>query len=676
MIGVKDFIKNVRLPFLLFLIIPITISIVHSLFTILCSFVDGFLFYLVLTVPSILIGSSLALIVRCYIKKFRKLFFLVLFILIISFTFFEFYFNPQIYFYNPIFGFYPGTIYDEALSVSLKLVGYRILNIVYFGGILLLLISLIKKGQKLSKQIFAFSIIIIAIIFYSLSSLFGYSTTFDELNKRLGKTAETPHFVIHYSAEIDTSLVKTIIMYHEYFYTELSNYFKYSLDNKISSYLFTDDEQKLKLFGTANADVAKPWQNTTYITYSDYRNTLRHELGHVFSARFGQGIFKIADNMNMAATEGIAVAADPFYGENTVDYMAALAYQNGFKINVNELFNGLNFFGQTSSLSYIYAGAFSKFLIKNFGIEKFEKYYSNLNLEKTYGNSSKKITKTFYNYLENIKIISREDQAKYYFGRKAIAHKVCSRFVADRLELGWESLNKKNYSKAETLFREILNTTENYSAAVGLSDCYNKLNNVNGAIALLKRYIKFYKSTAYYYNLEFKLADLLAENNLNVKADSIYNRIVKQNPNRTFYYLANLRLTLIKNDSLLFNYLKGSDTEKYLILKKVNEKSTNYYAIPALINLAGSVDKEYQLFLKQFSGKIVVDDYESSFAMYRLSNFMMQNFDFYRARKMAAFSLRYKSDKNFYEILNDNYNAVNWIYKNSALLNNIIYYNN
>jgi hypothetical protein len=71
--------------------------------------------------------------------------------------------------------------------------------------------------------------------------------------------------------------------------------------------------------------------------------------------------------------EGIAMAADPQYGENNIDFMAALAYNNGYKADLNRIYSHYNFFSQNSSLSYIYAGSFTKYLIDTYGIEKFKK---------------------------------------------------------------------------------------------------------------------------------------------------------------------------------------------------------------------------------------------------------------------------------------------------------------
>ena len=121
--------KYFRVIIIWFLLIPGFISITHSIFSFSCSFIDGVAFYAVITAPSVVVGIALGFISSYIGKRFQGIIFILILLLIISIPLLEFYLNPQIYFYNPIFGYFPGTIYDEGLSVSLKLLLYRLANL-------------------------------------------------------------------------------------------------------------------------------------------------------------------------------------------------------------------------------------------------------------------------------------------------------------------------------------------------------------------------------------------------------------------------------------------------------------------------------------------------------------------------------------------------------------------
>ena len=659
-------INKILLNFLLFFILPASISIVNSIFTISCSFCDGVQFYFVITFPSLIIGSALGLFSFIISKKLNKTIFVIIYILILLIPLAEFYYNPQVYFYNPIFGYYPGTIFDEGLSVSLKLLGYRIFNLVYFGSIALIGIKYIKTQKRSLKRLFLLFSIIIPFIFYYFSPQLGYTTTFNKLDKTLSRKAITPHFIIHYPPSINKKLADTIILLHEYFYQELKSYFKYDLNKKINSYLFLNDTQKKILFGSANADVAKPWQYSDYVTYNDYNSILKHELAHCYSAKFGTGLFKVADNINPSLIEGIAVAADPFYGENSIDYMAALAYKNGYKVNLKNLYRGFNFFGQTSSLSYIYAGSFTRFLINNYGIKRFKELYVSNDFLKSYGNSLDYLQDKFFHYLDSLKIEKGVHKANFYFGRKSIIYKVCPRYVADRLQKAWSKFNNENYSGARREFREILKTTDNYSAILGLASSEVKLGNIKQGTLLLKENLLRFKNSAYYYNMEFKLADLEAGESNYTSADSLYKNLVLQNPNRSLFNLANLRISLSRKDSLLKYYVNGNDFDKYDLIQTLNIQQVNYYSLPVAVNLSKYFNEDYKIFSKNFIKNFTVKNYSSSYAMLKLSNYMMEHSDYTKAEKFASLALSYDANWNFNIILKSNYKKINWLKNNSA----------
>ncbi len=103
------------------LFIPFAITVVNSIVVGFCSFTDGLLFYLVITFPSVVIGSALGAAIFVLLKKFRIISFIILYLFILFIPVLEIYFNPQVYLYNPLFAYFPGTIYDEGLSVDLKL---------------------------------------------------------------------------------------------------------------------------------------------------------------------------------------------------------------------------------------------------------------------------------------------------------------------------------------------------------------------------------------------------------------------------------------------------------------------------------------------------------------------------------------------------------------------------
>jgi hypothetical protein len=671
----RNFIPELFKSLILLLIIPFSVSVINSAITGFCSFTDGILFYIVITCPSIIIGISLGLISVLITNRFRVVLLFMFCFGILMIIAYEIYFNPQVYVFNPLIGFFPGTIYDEGISVSGKLILYRFLNLLFFVWIISAILRL-KRDKKKRLILFVVKVLFILAAFFFLSPYLGFSTTFNSLTNTLSKSVITEHFVLHFDKRIDTQKIRMLTLNHEYYYQELEKYFEENLDDKTHSFIFYDNDQKKKLFGSRNADVAKPWLNQIYISMGNWEHTLKHELAHCFSAKFGTGFLKLASGLNPLLIEGIAEAAGGNYDDNSLHFMAALAYNSGYDVDMKNLLSKFGFFSNVSSISYIYAGSFTQYLIDNYGISKFKAYYLNGEFPKSYRLNLNKTLEEYYSFLTKTDHSYTEHQAHYYYGRRSLFHKICPRAISEQLNDGWEQLSGYDFAGAQLSFASILNKTDNYSALMGLIHAYEKQDSLFEAINLLKAKIEFYESTSYYYNLELTLADLFAKSNNFKSADSLYKVLIKQQPNRKLNYIANTRRELIKKD-FIKKYLNGSNYDKYYILQKLKGKSTKYWSIPVMIYLSKLLDEGYSVFLEKLDKNFRVSNYSRSYAAFTISKNMLANNDFVNANKMAGLSLRYKSDNNFNIILQEQSNKTRWFLNNGdSLLNKIIILNN
>jgi tetratricopeptide (TPR) repeat protein len=651
------------IPFIL--LIPAVISVANSLITTTCSLGDGFLFYLVITVPSILIGASLGSFSFYFMPRFPRLLFFSLLLLTAFIPFAEFYFNPQTYFYNPLIGLFPGTIYDEGLSVTVKLVIYRLINTGFYAALFYLSILGLRNPIRFNKYSFTFFFSFVVIVFIYLSPNLGFSTTKGRIVSTLKGKCYTEHFEIIYDTSIDSLYLQNVIVHHEYYYSELKKYFNSVPPKMITSFVFRDNKQKGELFGSANADVAKPWLYQVFTTANSFNISLKHEIAHIFSAEFGSGPFKITGHYNPALIEGIAEAASPFYGTWYIDQLASVAWNNNYKVDIVKLFSGFSFFSQNSSLSYVYAGSFSNFLIKRYGMDKYCRWYRGKSFDEVYSSSLKDVSEIYYVYLKDLGYNDRLNTAQYFFGRQTIFSKFCPRYIADRLEKGWSFYYKKNYSEAEKIFSQLNSITRNYSALYGLVNCKIKLKKNEEALTLLKKELPGFRNSSYYYGLELLLGDVLVRNRFFAEAKGRYFLLNSLDPDFHVDYLSKLRLNLAVSDLLIYNYITGEDSIKYLILKKYNSDEYDYASIPVMIDLAVSLDIPYKDVLNVFDKTITVNDIFSSYASYYLSEYMMEHLDYKKSRNFATLALRYNSGDGMNIFLRSHFLKSEWMYYNS-----------
>lgn len=661
--GLRVFLRKVFTPYLLFLILPLLLSVCAAFFVRNCSLFQGFLFYLVLTVPAVVIGSAVA-ISSCYLSpKFPRTLFILIYVIILLIPLLYIYLYPQIYFYNPVIGYYPGTIYDEGLSVGIRLTLYRLLNIIYFGSLGLSAFVLInRKGKRevIKRIVFSVSFILIAIIFILSGDSLGFTTTLSKMKAELSGHLNTEHFELVFDPRIQKKFIENIALHNEYYYEQVTNALRVSKTERITTFLFLNSDQKKELLGSANADVAKPWLNQLYISYENYEQTLKHEITHCISGQFGTTPFKVSYHFNPSLLEGIAVALEDDNDGHTAHYMAALAFHNNFRFPVQSLFSGFNFFGQISCLSYVYAGSFVKFLIEKYGIEKFKRIYKGAEYKDVYGKSIDELSDQYAAFIETVDAGNQADAANYYFGRKPIFRKICARYLAEKVDEGWQLYNSGSYTSSRDLFREILDKSDSYQALLGYVNSLRKLNENAAALSVIEKYINNFHGTSYFYNLELLRADLLVVNRKIRQAENLYAALIRQNASREYYNLASIRSKMSADSLRMENYLRGSDFDKYNILMELNSDSVNYASVPVMIGLSEKFSENYDSFMKNWKDRFRVYDFTSGYAAYRMAQYSVRNLEFQDARKFIIMALDFKNNIEFSEVLTAELKKINW----------------
>ncbi len=267
-------------------------------------------------------------------------------------------------------------------------------------------------------------------------------------------------------------------------------------------------------------------------------------------------------------------------------------------------------------------------------------------------------------FLDTLTLNATKERANYYFGRKPLISKVCPRYISSSLVKAWDYYSSKNYVNAKSLFEDILIQTESYSAVIGLSKIYEDGDSLSKAIDVLQSSMNSFPGTSYEYNLKFRLSELFVKGNELEKAKNIYNFLLSAKPNRRLELLSSTRLSLLKNGTLK-NYVNGSDYDRYEILKKLNSKKYYYASIPLMIDLNESLKEDYHVFLSNFENNLEVKDEISSYAALKLSEYLLQNFDYVKARKMAGLALRYKSNFNLLKLTEENSKKTEWFLKNA-----------
>ncbi|OGV06431.1 MAG: hypothetical protein A2499_00620 [Stygiobacter sp. RIFOXYC12_FULL_38_8] len=617
-------------------LIPLIVGSFSSLFNSRCPIKDGLAFYIAIALPSYALGIIIGFLSSLVSKKYNRLIFVSVAVLLLLTSLLELYFYPQVYFYNPVFGFFPGTIYDEDVAVNMKLIWFQLFNLILYGLGLLLLRK--KIYLKMKKVVIVFGLLLLITLSFVLKPLLGFATTDSRLHDELQTKISTDHFEIFLGDSAKNSEYEFIGLLHEYYYEQVTNRLDVTETPKIVSYIFNDKHQKRELFGAGNADVSKPWMDRIFLNYTNYQQTLKHEIAHTVAAKFGVTPFKVAGNLNVAMIEGLAMWIENDFDNYPVQYAAKLAYNNGYKVQLENLFNSGKFFTSYSSLAYIYSGAFLEFLAESYGAKKVIQLYGDLDFENVMGENLNSLSKQFEVQLADSAFKNRSHQAQLYFGGQTIFKKFCPRMASNDMKEAKDDYVKKDFAIAAEKYLSIYEYSSSANSLIGYSSSLIKQKKYKTSCSVLEKEIKNFRSSQFLYNLELQLADSYMLSGDSLNAQKYYSLVEEQKPHQNYSNRVKLIKLIWKTNgsSGVKSFLSENETVRANRLFNTYYSSKAIFVIPYLLGLdSAKVDLVITDLKKNFT---TMDDETRKIAL-DVSQFLLLKKDYSGAKHFAVMAI-------------------------------------
>ena len=642
-------------------LLPLLLGFLSTVLFSVCPFNHGMLFYLVVSIPAFCFGTVFGLLSFYFWKKYPVILFIIFVLFIGAITVLEFYLLPIVYFYNIIIGYFPGTIYDEFVSVTHKLISYRLFNVV-FVSVIVLFTSIYSSSRK-NKITLAIILILLQVLFMYSKPYLGFTTNRAVLEERLHTKIVTEHFEIYTSKKIGEDEKKYLAFLHEYYYDSILREVKFKMRDLIRSYIYKNEFEKEILFGSRNANVAKPWLRETYISFETLENSLRHELAHILLSEFGNPIFGVTLDLNPAIIEGYAMAFDETNDFTDIHQLSFLAKTSGYEEKLSELFRGYNFFGTYSGISYIKAGSFIKYLVEKYGAEKVIAAYRSGDIDRKLKTSFAELEKEYNSFLDSSKFESNKSKAQLYFGGNTIFKKYCVRSAASDIQHGWKLFNKKEYSEAFLIFNRVYKYSGSANSLQGMLLSLWEMNDYQKAQNILEKELPNFEKHQSYFRLKLLYADLLIMNDNHDKAVVIYNELDSANVHFRFNLAAQRRMALFNfSNNKLKDYLAMNEKEKAEYLSKVIINNPN--PIQILESIENSNDKRQFVDYYKLLSKLEVNDIIAAFTLLKASEYYLKKGEYKTAQILAIKSLEL-DEKNSEQMFLDNLKKVNWFQNNS-----------
>jgi hypothetical protein len=436
------------------LIAPLALSLMNMLRVLNCNLPAGLGFFALLPVGTVLYAAPAGVLAGLTFPRRGRLAALSLPVLSVAWGLWRLYADPPVFAFDPFAGYFPGPIYDEALRPPLRLLLFRMVNLVWITTAVALASAAGGRGAdprrwRRRPLIIAAPLLLASIVLFQARGAIGWHVRRPDLERALDGERTTPHFVLRYDAHQGYSAIELALALEdlEFRYDQLRRILGVEPKLPITVYEFPSAELKKSLVGAGNTLYAKPWTREIFVQSERFPSTrLRHEMAHVFAGAFGDRLFGVSlawrwrgpfpvPVLASGLVEGIAEAAD--YGGSdelsTVHQQAAAMIADG-RAPPLEAVVGAGFSTLSGARAYTVAGSFCHFLLATRGPERLRQLYRSAgNFLDVYRTPLSNLEREWREFVARQPLSARDRaQASEQFRRPAIFRKVCARELAAR----------------------------------------------------------------------------------------------------------------------------------------------------------------------------------------------------------------------------------------------------
>lgn len=426
----KDFYTSLRIAGHLFWVgFPL---LVNALITG-CFSMYGLGFWLLFPLPSVFFGYAIGRVIREFNIPYPKsitvgiLLFVGVGILLIELCTY-----PQVYFFNHVWGGWPGPIYDEVVRLNGATAFFRILTILW--ATLLWHIPEVST-DRYAKWIVGFSAMAMLIGYTQLTE-FGINSPRSHLQNVLGGHLSTEHFELYYERSLYTDYeIELLAKEHEFYVDQITKQLELpdrdSTDN-IESYLYGHPWQKKQLVGAKFTSYVPVWleQDQLHIAKEQINSSLKHELVHVLSKQFGNWFNA---SWSIGLIEGVAVAIDGGSSStSTIDQIVVSEKPYPTAEELQKAFSFWGFYSGRSGVNYTTSGSFVRFLMQHYPIELLKKAYRSGDVAEAYQLDWQTLTEQWHTVLDTVETDTLDHQvARRILGMPSLFEKDCPHVVSD-----------------------------------------------------------------------------------------------------------------------------------------------------------------------------------------------------------------------------------------------------
>lgn len=468
-----------------------------------CDPVQGLVFWLLIPAVSIVVGQGLAWGAGAVAVRRLPRLVLALGLVLADVCWFAWRlaWEPSIMGHTLLLGWFPGSLYDEAIQVTPALLWYRLLCVLFVGAVVLGVELAWRRRVGRALAPWAWGVAAVLVVFggaWLSRGAMGLHLDKARVIEELGGTVETEHFFIHYDPRrIDAEHLPQLVEDHEFRYAELQTFTGEDpvtwKGRKLTSFVYPDRDTQYRLMGSRRTLVARPWTHEMHVRWDRLgESVLAHELAHLFSAPFGAGPGRLATRggpvlVDLGMVEGFATAADWAPSSLTAHESVSAMRKLDIAPDLRAIFRPDGFWSQPSGKAYTMMGSFVRWLIETEGIESYKQVYGGDDWDAVYGRSATSLVGEWEAWIDEIAVSDEAlELARFRYSRGSIFQKACARSIAELSRKADNAEARRDYAAARTLRDEILSHQPGKpDHALSLARLHDRQGDTASALAVL-----------------------------------------------------------------------------------------------------------------------------------------------------------------------------------------------
>jgi hypothetical protein len=330
------------------------------------------------------------------------------------------YATPAVFSYGHFFGYFPGSLYDELITLPPQLVLLRCSSALAIGALCFVLLAHRDAALgtlRLRPRPSAFALSASAVVFLGCvlavqlqREELGLATSREHIAKTLGGRHTSARCELYVPAEMRGEDRKRLAEDCDFRVREMERFFGVAQRERITVLAFRSAAEKKYLMGAASTNIAKPWRGEIYIEAWEWPHSiLAHELAHIVAGNVGIGPMRVTGMLggllpDLALVEGVAVAAawtsSAPAGLSPHQWTAAML-DAGLAPRLADVL-GTGFLGQQKRLAYTYVGSLVRFISDSYGDKAVRALYMTGDVAGAVGASTDELERRWHAYVQAV----------------------------------------------------------------------------------------------------------------------------------------------------------------------------------------------------------------------------------------------------------------------------------